>query len=478
MIALPLLRRGEAYTSLDTAKVPHYRSGDPVAELSLANPGLIRRDMSEESQKRMSDSLRAIPVAELVTMSAKAAELFMTATLPCGDRAQSVLDYVKATSGTTGLPFALVRRNMTKISGVLANVSDILAGLMRGLPLDVLDTGVSEAKGSAVSFTARGSSLGVVLPSNSPGVHSLWTPAIALKTPLVLKPGSAEPFTPLRIVQALIAAGVPKEAFAYLPSSHAGASEILNHCGRGMVFGDTGSTAKWLTDSRIEVHGPGYSKVVLGPDASANYEKHLDAIVASIAENSGRSCVNASGVWVTSHAKEIARAIAERVASIVPRLEDDPQAGLAPFANPKAAEFFSATVDRGLAEGGATDVTAGLRAPNRVVVFEGSTYLLPTIVHCESPAHALANREFLFPFASVVEVKAEQLPEILGPSLAVALITDDEELKRRFLTRSHAHRLNLGAIPTPHIGWDQPHEGNLFEHLYARRAIQFERAWQ
>jgi len=110
------------------------------------------------------------------------------------------------------------------------------------------------------------------------------------------------------------------------------------------------------------------------------------------------------------------------------------------------------------------------------VVFEGSTYLLPTVVRCDSPQQALANREFLFPFASVVEVKPEQLPEILGPSLAVALITDDEELKKRFLTRSHAHRLNLGAIPTPHIGWDQPHEGNLFEHLYSRRAIQFQKA--
>jgi acyl-CoA reductase-like NAD-dependent aldehyde dehydrogenase len=469
MIHLPLLRKGE--------KVPHYRTGEAVAELSLANPGLIRRDLSPGSQKSMSDSLASIPVKDLVAMSSKAADLFMTATLPCGATTQGVDDYVKATSGTTGLPFALVRRNMAKISGVMGNVSDILAGLMRGLSLDVLDKGVASAGGSAVSFTARGSSLGVVLPSNSPGVHSLWAPAIALKTPLLLKPGSAEPFTPLRIIQAFIAAGVPKQAFAYLPSSHAGAEEILRRCGRGMVFGDTGSTAKWLTDSRIEVHGPGYSKVVLGPDASENFEKHLDAIVASIAENSGRSCVNASGVWVTSHAKEIAKAIAERLVRIVPRLEDDPEAQLAPFANTRAAQFFSGAVDQGLAEGGAEDVTASLRGgADRLVVFEGSTYLLPTVVRCDSPAHALANREFLFPFASVVEVKPQDLPEILGPSLAVALITDDEELKQRFLTRSTAHRLNLGAIPTPHIGWDQPHEGNLFEHLYSRRAIQFQKA--
>jgi hypothetical protein len=30
----------------------------------------------------------------------------------------------------------------------------------------------------------------------------------------------------------------------------------------------------------------------------------------------------------------------------------------------------------------------------------------------------------------------------------------------------------MGPIPTMKIGWDQPHEGNLFEHLYGRRAYQ------
>jgi hypothetical protein len=34
------------------------------------------------------------------------------------------------------------------------------------------------------------------------------------------------------------------------------------------------------------------------------------------------------------------------------------------------------------------------------------------------------------------------------------------------------NRLNLGPISTMQIAWDQPHEGNLFEHLYVRRALQ------
>ena len=35
-------------------------------------------------------------------------------------------------------------------------------------------------------------------------------------------------------------------------------------------------------------------------------------------------------------------------------------------------------------------------------------------------------------------------------------------------------RLNLGALPTGVVSWDQPHEGNLFEHLYRQRAYQEE----
>ena len=98
----------------------------------------------------------------------------------------------------------------------------MLAGLTRNLDLAVLDRGFGAAGGQELSFFPRGNSLGVVLPSNSPGVHSLWVPAFALKVPLVLKPGGAEPWTPYRIIQALIRAGAPPEAFCYYPADHAG----------------------------------------------------------------------------------------------------------------------------------------------------------------------------------------------------------------------------------------------------------------
>ena len=193
------------------------------------------------------------------------------------------------------------------------------------------------------------------------------------------------------------------------------------------------------------MHGPGYSKVLLGPDMADEWPKHLDVIASSIAENGGRSCVNASGVWTATRGREIAEALAARFATMVPRAEDDPQAQLAPFANPDVARRISAMIDRDLEVPGAEDVTARHRPGPRVVEWEGSTYLLPTVVRCDSPEHPLANREFLFPFAAVVEVPAETMPAVLGPTLAVTVLTADEGLRRRIL----ASPLPAAAEPRP-----------------------------
>jgi acyl-CoA reductase-like NAD-dependent aldehyde dehydrogenase len=481
MLHIPLLRKGQPYKSLDTLRVAHHRTREPFVEISQANVGLIRRDLVDQESAR--HALAAFTTGELIALSERAAEIFARDVLPIGDDAQSPQNYVEQVSATTGLPFVLARRNMEKIRGVLSEMRTVIAGLTRSLPLDALDRGYGEVAGQTVSFFPRARSLGVVLPSNSPGVHTLWTPAVALKTPLVLKPGAAEPWTPYRIIQAFIKAGAPPEAFSYYPTSHAGAQEILLSTGRGMVFGDTASTGPWRDDSRVEVHGPGYSKIVIGADCAGEWEDYIDVIAASILDNGGRSCVNASGVWTTAHAEEIAGALAERLAQAQPRAAEDEEAQLAPFADPNVATRIDSMINEGLAQEGARDVTAekrndrngvrvDARCDSRLVEWQGSTYLLPTVVLCESPAHALANREFLFPFASVVKVKEDELPAALGASLVVTAITRDEGLIARLLASPLVDRLNVGAIPTNQLCWDQPHEGNLFEHLYARRAFQ------
>jgi hypothetical protein len=476
MLHLPILRWGKPYESVDKAVVPHFRTREPFVAVSQANVGLIRRDLLRQAEAHA--RLGGIGVADLIRMAKTAAEHFVHDTLPLDGESgisQTPQDYVEQVSATTGMPWANVRRNMQKVHGVLSKVEDVIGGLTRGLDLSVLDHGVSDHDGQMVSFFARADALGVVLPSNSPGVHSLWAPATVLKMPLVLKPGSAEPWTPLRIINAYVKAGVPAEVFGYYPTDHAGGNDILRSCGRGMVFGDVASTRRWKADPRVEVHGPGFSKIVVGPDHADRWEQYLDLMVESISNNGGRSCVNASGVWVTKHADAVAEALAERLARVEPLPADDERAVLAPFADPAIARRISAVIDQELAaeheNADARDISARVRSSERVVTAHGGTYLLPTVIRADA-AHPLANREYLFPFATVVQVAPDALPACLGSSLVVACVSDDARFRERFVSSSLIERLNLGAIATTQIGWDQPHEGNLFDHLYARRAIQ------
>ncbi|MBE7466294.1 MAG: aldehyde dehydrogenase [Planctomycetes bacterium] len=469
---IPVLRFGSAYESLDTSEVKDCRTGAVLAKLSIANAGLVRRDL-QTRQRGAFEALHRVPMARLLEICAKAGEHFMRSTLPLGAaHTQSADEYVRMLSATSGLPHAMCRRNMEKINHVLTRMPEILKGLTRGLDPSVLDGGMGEQSGVPVCYVPQSQALGIVLPSNSPGVHSLWAPSIALKTPLALKPGREEPWTPYRLLQAFIAAGCPAEALGFYPCDHDGAEAILRLCGRGMLFGDAKTTARYASNPGIQLHGPGFSKVLIGADQAERWRDHLDVIVESIVANGGRSCVNASAVVTAKHGRALAEALAERLGPISPKTADDPEAALSAFANRAFAESIDEAIEEGLKTPGAEDLTARYRQGPRRVVFEGATYLRPTVIWCSSFEHPLANREYLFPYASVVEVPQDRMLELIGPSLAVTALTKDEAFRRELVLCAQIDRLNLGPVPTGHVRWDQPHEGNLFEFLYHRRAIQ------
>jgi hypothetical protein len=455
---------------MDKVELPHVGSGSPVVAVSQANPGLLRRD----HRKLNADCLRSMSCAELIKICKKAGKLFVSGDLPLDPDgpAQSSSDYITSLSATTGLPHALCQANMKKIYQVFTEMETILSGLTRGLNLNVLDKGHGEQAGIPLSFFPVADALTLVLPSNSPGVNSIWMPSLALKTPVVLKPGREEPWTPYRIIQALIAAGCPREAFSFYPTSHEGSAALMDLSQRALIFGDQKTVERYAMNPSVQVHGPGWSKVLVGDDMVDDWPEFIDVIVESIVKNGGRSCINASTVLVPRNGRAIAQALAEKLAEVHPGAIDDPNAQLAGFANPAMAECINESLDEGLKSPGAEDLSAPLRNGDRHQTLGGSHYLLPTVIWCDSIEHPLAKKEFMFPYASVVEVPQEKMLEVIGPTLVATAITADPQFSDMLLRSADIDRLNLGYIPTTHVEWNQPHEGNLFEFLYKRRAIQ------
>ncbi len=472
---IPAIRLGRNYESLDKVEVKDHRSGAVLATVSQVNGGIVKRDMAKIGTAR--ECLRGFTVEQLIERSSKAGELFLNGTLPLGDQGhtQSPQQYVETLSLTSGLPHVMVRRNMSKIHYALTHMPFVLNGLSRGLDLSVLDKGFGEQFGTKLSFMPTCQALGLVMPSNSPAVNSLWIPAIALKTPVVIKPGKEEPWTPYRLIQAFIAAGVPAEAFGFYPTDHDGAATILNQSGRALIFGDKSTTQQYASNPAIQIHGPGWSKILVGEDCIENWRDYIDVMVSAISDNGGRSCINASAVVVPRYAAEIADALAQKLGPVGPTTPEDENARLSGFANPKMADYIDGQIDEGLKTPGAEDVTAKYRGGPRKVVFEGGTYMRPTIVRCDSFQHPLANREFLCPYASVVTASPSEVLHQIGYTLACTAITKDPALIAKLEAYPEIERLNIGPLSTMAISWDQPHEGNMFEFLWKRRSI--ERAW-
>ncbi len=468
-IHIPVLRFGQNYQSLDTVEL---ENGDSPIEVSVANPGMIRRDLLNID--KAVESLQAIPCETLVRYCEKAAELFLKGDLPwgMGDQMQSPEAYAGALSQATGLPYSLCRLNMGKVYEAMANIRAILAGLTRGMDLELFDKGYVTQDGIEVNFFPQTKSLGVLLPSNSPGVNSLWLPAPVLKIPVVLKPGREDPYTPWRIIQAMIAAGFPSEAFGFYPTTHEGGNTLLFETGRGVAFGSDKTVKQYAPYRSIQVHGSGKSKVLIGDDFIDNWEENIDVIAQSISANGGRSCINASGVLVSRNRDEVAHALAKKLAAIEPLPRDHPDALVCGFANTAFAKAIDELIDEHLKVPGAVDLTAQYREGPRLVEKFGQTFLCPTLIVCDDLDHPLANTEFMFPFASILQVPQDKMIGTIGETLVVSAFTADQDWSIDLMTSTNIERLNIGPYPTNRVQWEQPHEGNIFEFLYRRRALQ------
>src|SRR3954470_17086504 len=337
MLKIPILRWGQPYESLDTDKVIHFNTGEVLAQVSQAIPGMLAKDMKKAQRAR--EVLREIPCGELVQMMKKAADLYRDGNLPMGDGEQSPDDFARQQSASTGLPEHMCKANMSKNHFVLSNMERILDCLTRGLDAEILTRGYGmESRGVVVSYQAQSPVLGLVLPSNSPGVHTLWLPVIPMQIGLVLKPGPQEPWTPYRMAAAFFEAGVPREAISIYPGAGEMGAEVVSRCQRTKIFGSTETVKRYEGNPRVQVHGPGFSKILLGDDVVDQWEKYLDLMVDSVYLNSGRGCINCSGVWASRHTNEIAEALAARLGPIDAKPPEDPTAGLAAFTVPGQAK--------------------------------------------------------------------------------------------------------------------------------------------
>src|SRR5256712_13862901 len=143
------------------------------------------------------------------------------------------------------------------------------------------------------------------------------------------------------MAEAFFQAGLPREAISVYPGGGDVGAAVLESCGRNLIFGGTPTVDRYRGNPSVQAHGPGFSKILIGDDQVDRWEQFLDVMVDSVFLNSGRGCINCSGICASRHTRPIADAIAQRLAAVAPLPPSHPDASLAAFTVRCGAEAMS-----------------------------------------------------------------------------------------------------------------------------------------
>ena len=251
------------------------RTGEPVAELSPGQPRPDRARPGADGARRAGRS-RRLTAAELLDDLRAGGRLFAEAELPleADGATQAPEDYVRQLSATTGLPQALCRFNMEKIRHVLADMEAVLAGLTRGLDLGVLDRGWALAGRPPASPSGRRPTCSA---RSCPATRRACTRSGCRRSRSrcrwSLKPGREEPWTPLRVApgadrRRAARAGASASTRRTTPAPPRSCCAAAGRCSSATRR----TVAPWRDDPRVQIHGPGWSKVIFGEDQAACWE--------------------------------------------------------------------------------------------------------------------------------------------------------------------------------------------------------------
>jgi len=431
-------------------------SGVPVAELSIVPPLYISRTISAQRKAG------PLPVAQREAALAKAADTFATGVIAGLDFDA----YVGLASQISGLPIAVTRAGARDVTDAVATAFDaVRPARPAGAALDWRDERTRD--GSAV-WARRGEVFAVHAAGNGPGVHRLWPQALALGYRVAVRPSRREPLTAHRLVNALRESGFRAEDAAYLPTDHGGADELVRSADLAMVYGGQDVVDKYAGDPRVVVNGPGRAKILITADR--DWREYLDTIVDSIANLGGMACVNTTAVLYEGDSAPLARAIAERLATLEPLPTEDERAILPTQPIEKARALAKYLAAR------AAGTTPLLGADQMVATLgDGRAALRPAVHLMAEPGSGQLtdklNTELPFPCVWVSPWSRAAGLESLRHSLVITAITGDETLIDALLAEPTVSNVYWGRHPTYWARPEIPHDGYLADVLMRNKGF-------
>ena len=427
-------------------------AGVAVAEMSMAPPLYVSRTLSAQRK------VTPLPLEHRLAALPGAADIFANGNIAGLD----FESYVGLASRISGLPIAVTRAGARSVVDAVGRAFD---AVRPARPVGAaLDWREEDTRTGGAVWVRRGEVFAVHAAGNGPGVHGLWPQALALGYRVAVRPSRREPLTAHRLVNALREAGFRPEDVVYLPTDHAGADEIIRSADLAMVYGGQEVVDKYAHDPTVIVNGPGRAKIVITADR--DWRDYLDVIVDSIAGLGGMACVNTTAVLYEGDPGPLARAVADRLATLEPLPCDDERAILPtqPIEKARAlASYLAAKAADSSPLLGAEQVVADLG--------DGYAALRPAVHLMAEPDVDKLNLELPFPCVWVSSWSRDAGLECLRHSLVLGAITGDESLIDELLAEPTVGNVYSGRHPTFHTAPDIPHDGFLADALMRNKGF-------
>ncbi|NRQ30945.1 aldehyde dehydrogenase family protein [Nonomuraea sp. NN258] len=442
-MSIPVLRGGSERASQDTRPLSGV-DGEPLAVVHEA-PALMVR-MTAKSMRQAPH----LPLDERLAVLARAGALFAEATLG----GQTPEEYCEIQALASGVPISVARQTLHRVSGDCALLGEVVG---RQSPAGA---------GRTARWERRGSTLGVVAPSNHPATHGAWLQAVALGYRVAVRPGARDPFTPLRLARALLAAGLDPGWISLLPGSHSAVDTLVRSADLALVYGGESTVARLRGDDRVLVRGPGRSKVLVDRPLDG---ATLDHLVTEIAADGGVRCTNATAVFTSGDHLALAEALAERLAALPAHPVTDGRAVLPARPLPEA-QALRASLDR--AAQGAADLALRHYDDGPLAPVGGAAVALrPAVLAVDRADHPGLGVELPFPCVWVAPWRRPEGVRPLDGSLALTLLTDDTALVAEALRTPGIRTVLHGPV----AGWWRdpylPHDGHLAQFLMEARGF-------
>ncbi len=289
-------------------------------------------------------------------------------------------------------------------------------------------------------------------------------PALAVGNPVLFKPSELTPLMGQRLVEALLAGGLPPTVLALVQGDGvAGAAVAADERVAAVTF--TGSTgvgrgihAQMGPQRRVQLEMGGKNPVVVAADADPEVAAAL--IVKGAFGLSGQACTGTSRVIVTdANHDAVVDAIVARTEALQVGPGDRAGVDMGALASAEQADKFRHYVESGIAEG------ATLRCGGDPVTVEGRPgghFVRPAVFTDAEPGMRIVTEEVFGPLIAVQRAGSLQEAITLANAtefgLSAAIVTADLGVAQRFARQSRSGLVKINQ-PTTGMAGNAPFGG-------------------